>query len=145
MDYQLCADIAAALVAPYASSQIDCICSVESRGFLFGMLMAQQLKVPFVPIRKKGKLPGKTVSVGYDLEYGTSIVEIHTNFIEKDWRVLIHDDLLATGGTAIAAAQLIEMEHGKVAGFSFVVELEALGGNKLLQSYCQMLTSLVRY
>ena len=87
---------------------VDAIVGVESRGFLFGMMLANALKVPFVPIRKKGKLPYEVVSYRYDLEYGSAEVEMHVDAIQKDWNVLVHDDLLATGGTAAASAELIK-------------------------------------
>ena len=86
---------------------IDAIVGVESRGFLFGFMLANRLNIPFVPIRKSGKLPLKTLKYSYDLEYGSSEVEIHADDIKENWNVLIHDDLLATGGTALAAAELV--------------------------------------
>ena len=124
--------------------QIDAVACIEARGFLFGTLIAQRLKVPFIPIRKKGKLPYETVSFEYDLEYGSAIIEMHKDAVKKDWNVLIHDDLLATGGTAIAAAELIKL-NGKVAGFSFLVDLTFLEGNKKLKDYSENVMSLIEY
>lgn len=124
--------------------QIDAVACIEARGFLFGTLIAQRLKVPFIPIRKKGKLPYETVSFEYDLEYGSAIIEMHKDAVKKDWNVLIHDDLLATGGTAIAAAELIKL-NGKVAGFSFLVDLAFLEGNKKLKNYSDNVMSLIEY
>lgn len=124
--------------------QIDAVACIEARGFLFGTLIAQRLKVPFIPIRKKGKLPYETVSFEYDLEYGSAIIEMHKDAVKKDWNVLIHDDLLATGGTAIAAAELIKL-NGKIAGFSFLVDLTFLEGNKKLKDYSENVMSLIEY
>ena len=105
---------------------IDAVIGIESRGFLYGFLLANKLGVPFIPIRKSGKLPGKTIKYKYDLEYGSAEVEIHKDDIKKDWNVLVHDDLLATGGTACAAAELINLSGAKVAGFTFIVSLDYL-------------------
>ncbi len=125
--------------------RIDAVAGVESRGFLFGFPMAMQLGVPFILIRKKGKLPYKTVSHKYDLEYGSAEIEMHVNAVNKDMRVLVHDDLLATGGTAGAAAELIQKEGGSIAGFSFLVELEFLKGTEKLASYSTAIESIIKY
>ena len=93
---------------------IDAVVGIESRGFLYGFLLANKLGIPFIPIRKSGKLPGETIKYKYDLEYGSSEVEIHKDDIKKDWNVLVHDDLLATGGTACAAAELINLSGAKI-------------------------------
>lgn len=132
-DYQLCDDIATALADRYKDEKPDAIASIESRGFWFGMLMAQKLKIPFIPIRKLGKLPYETMSYTYELEYGKATMEVHKDAFEKDWKVIIHDDLLATGGTAIAACELVKMQQAQVLGFSFVVNLSFLGGNEKLE------------
>ncbi len=124
---------------------IDAIVGIESRGFFFGTLIANRLKVPFIPVRKKGKLPYKTVSYRYDLEYGSAEVEMHQDTIQPDWNVLIHDDLLATGGTAMAAAELIKMQQANVAGFSFLVELAFLNGQEKIKNYSENIFSLVSY
>lgn len=124
---------------------IDAVVGIESRGFLYGFLLANKLGVPFIPIRKSGKLPGKTIKYKYDLEYGSSEVEIHKDDIKKDWNVLVHDDLLATGGTACAAAELINLSGAKVAGFTFIVSLDFLNPNKKLFKYSSNVFSLVEY
>ena len=111
----------------------------------FITLLAQKLNLPFVLVRKSGKLPYKTISYEYELEYGKSKVEMHIDSIKPGWKVFIHDDLLATGGTAAAAAELIQMQNGKVAGFAFVVELAFLNGQKNLQPYSDNIISLVNY
>ena len=124
---------------------IDAVVGIESRGFLYGFLLANKLGVPFIPIRKSGKLPGETIKFKYDLEYGSSEVEIHKDDIKKDWNVLVHDDLLATGGTACAAAELINLSGAKVAGFTFIVSLDFLNPNKKLFEYSSNVFSLVEY
>ncbi len=97
----------------------DAIVGIESRGFLFGVLLANKLNVPFVMVRKAGKLPYKTIDQQYGLEYGTATIEMHVDALKKNWNVLIHDDLLATGGTAEAAAQLVKQLGANVSGFAF--------------------------
>ena len=116
------------LCDPVKDLGVTKVAAVESRGFFFGSLIAHQLGVGYVPVRKKGKLPYKTISVTYDLEYGTDSLEIHTDAIGPGDRVLVHDDVLATGGTALAAVQLIEKAGGEVVMLSFLMELKALGG-----------------
>ena len=125
--------------------KIDAVVGVESRGFLFGMMLANVLGVPFVPVRKAGKLPYKVVSHQYELEYGAAEVEMHVDAIQKDWNVVLHDDLLATGGTAAAAAELIEKLGGKVSAFTFVIELGCLNGTEALKKYSDKMISLVKY
>lgn len=124
--------------------KVDMVVGVESRGFLFGMGLAQYLNVPFVPIRKKGKLPRKTISQSYNLEYGSAIIEIHEEDIKAGTRVLIHDDLLATGGTAIAASMLLKKAKAITTGFSFIVELEFLNAAQELEKYGSS-HSLIKY
>ncbi len=126
-------------------TKIDAVAGVESRGFLFGILLAQQLDVPFHIIRKKGKLPGKTVEFTYELEYGNATIELHQGFVKPNENVLIHDDVLATGGTARAAAELIKMEGGNIAGFAFVMELDFLKGRDVIRLYSDNVYSLMRY
>ena len=104
-----------------------------------------KLGVPFILIRKKGKLPAETISYKYDLEYGTAEIELHVDSVEKGMHVLIHDDLLATGGTAAAAAELIKKSEGVVSGFSFVVELEFLKGKEALNKYSEFNKSIINY
>ncbi|MGV3598877.1 MAG: adenine phosphoribosyltransferase [Bacteroidota bacterium] len=142
---QLCSHMLDYLAKQCAKLNIDAVAAIESRGFMFGFPLALRLGVPFIPIRKKGKLPYEVVSHDYTLEYGTASIEAHTDAIEKGARVLIHDDLLATGGTAGAAAELINKLGGTVAGFSFLIELEFLGGRKNLSAYTQDITTLVSY
>lgn len=125
--------------------KIDALVGVESRGFLFGVSLAQALNVPFVLARKKGKLPYKTIQQSYALEYGEAIVEINQDTIKPDWNVLIHDDLLATGGTAEAIAKLIQREKAHVSGFSFVIELEFLKGRNILEHYSSNIVNLATY
>jgi adenine phosphoribosyltransferase len=125
--------------------EVEVLVGVESRGFLFGMLLANELKIPFVPIRKKGKLPGDVISQVYDLEYGSGVLEIQNESIAKGQRVLVHDDLLATGGTAVASAQLISRLEAEVVAFAFVVELQFLNGKQLLNQYSKKTISLVSY
>ena len=141
-DPELCLAITAEIGGKFKG--IDAVAGIESRGFFWGMGVAQFLKVPFIPIRKAGKLPAKTISVNYALEYGTASLEVHADAIESDWQVLIHDDLLATGGTAQAAAKLVN-ELGNVVGFSFLVELTALGGRKRLMDFHENIDALVSY
>ena len=111
---------------------IDKVLGIESRGFLLGMLIAKALDVGFVPIRKPGKLPAKTISQSYDLEYGSDTIEIHEDAIQKGEQILLHDDLLATGGTAAAACCLIETLGGEIAQVNFIIELDFLQGRELL-------------
>ena len=130
-------------VAQYKSQKIQIIAGIESRGFIFGPTIAYKLKAGVVPIRKKGKLPYKTISASYALEYGTDTLEMHEDAIEPGTRVLIVDDLLATGGTAKATAELIEKAGGKIIGFAFLIELEFLEGRKKLKKYDVF--SLIKY
>lgn len=115
--------------------EFDIIAGLEARGFLFGVSVAEHFHKPFVPVRKKGKLPRETVCVEYDLEYGKACMEIHKDSIKPGARVLVVDDLLATGGTAKAAATLIEKLGGKVELFAFVIELLDLHGREALKGY----------
>lgn len=121
------------LVAHYRDKNIDVVVGIESRGFLFGMLMADALNAKFVMMRKSGKLPGEIMSQEYYLEYGTDKLEIQRDAINASDKVLIHDDVLATGGTAAAAHSLIEQAGASVLGYSFMIELDFLKGRKLLQ------------
>jgi adenine phosphoribosyltransferase len=115
--------------------KIDKVVGIESRGFVLGAMIAEKLNAGFVPIRKPGKLPAETVKEEYSLEYGTDAVEIHKDAIEEGESVLLHDDLLATGGTARAAANLIEKLGGKVVQISFIIELSFLNGREKLNGY----------
>lgn len=142
---QLSKDIVEHFCAVLKPMKLDAIVGVESRGFLFGMPLAIGLGIPFITVRKKGKLPYKTVSYKYDLEYGSAEVEMHVDSIQKGWKVLVHDDLLATGGTATAAAELIKMQGGEVAGFAFLVELSFLAGREKLNFYNKNIINLVAF
>lgn len=144
-DHHLCKKVTNALCLPYKNKQIDVVAGIESRGFLFGMLMAQKLNCSFAIIRKKGKLPHKTVEVEYSLEYGSAIIEMHEDEIQDGQNVIIHDDLLATGGTAAAAAQLIKKVGGNVSGFSFLIELEFLDGAEKLKVHEAPIETLIKY
>ena len=134
-DYQALRQTVAELCEPFRSRGIDLVVGIESRGFIFGSVVAQELKRGFVPIRKRGKLPFDTVSQSYDLEYGTDHIEIHSDAIPNGAKVLLIDDLLATGGTMAAACQLVTKVGGKVAGIAFVVELCFLDGRRKLTGY----------
>jgi adenine phosphoribosyltransferase len=145
LDPALCSDTADALAEGVRQLRPDVVIGVESRGFFFGLMMAQRLGVPFVPVRKAGKLPYHTVSHQYSLEYGTATVEMHIDAVRPGQRVLIHDDLLATGGTAAAAAELVTRQGGIVAGFSFLVALDFLNGEQILKPYADNIVSLLHY
>ena len=142
---QLCNEIVSEFANRVADKKIDAIVGVESRGFLFGFALANKMNIPFILVRKAGKLPYKKISYEYDLEYGSAKVEMQVDEIQPGWNVLIHDDLLATGGTAEAAVKLIEMQKGHVAGFAFVVELDFLKGREKLSPYSDNIISLVNY
>lgn len=144
-DYRLCREITHTIGSQVKHLGIDAIAGIESRGFLFGMMLAGELQLPFVPVRKKGKLPYQTLSESYQLEYGEAEIEIHTDAFAKGCRVLIHDDLLATGGTALAAANLVKKSGAEVAAFSFLIELEFLNGKAHLKSKADDIFSLIRY
>ena len=129
--FRMCID---QMLHPYAGQPIDKVVGLEARGFILGGAIAHQLGTGFVPVRKKGKLPGTTISQDYKLEYGEAIVEIHDDAIEAGERILVVDDLLATGGTAEAGIKLIERLGGDIIGCSFIVDLPELRGRKKLQS-----------
>lgn len=132
------------LARPFRHMDIDHVVGLESRGFLFGTNLAQDLHAGFVPIRKPGKLPAETISATYALEYGEDQIEMHKDAIADGDRVLIHDDLIATGGSAEAATELVQKMGGKVVGYSFIVELAALKGREKLlpDSKVEILISL---
>jgi adenine phosphoribosyltransferase len=139
-------EIANSLKKRFADEQIDAIAATEARGFIFGSILALELGCRFIPIRKKGKLPFTTRSQEYQLEYGVATVEIHTDAIKPGDRVLIHDDLLATGGTAGAAADLVKSFDGVVVGFSFIINLSFLPGeDNLIQKHGVTPHYLVKY
>ena len=134
-----------ALAESYDSAALDAVAGIESRGFLFGNALALRLGRPFVMIRKAGKLPADTISHSYALEYGHATIEMHRDAVNPGQRVLIHDDLLATGGSAEAATQLIRDAGADVAGFSFLVELGFLCGRSRLQALHPEIRSLAVY
>ncbi len=123
------------LAAPYHAAQADLVIGVESRGFIFGAPLAYLLGVGFVPVRKAGKLPHQTIAAEYALEYGANVVEAHVDAVQAGQRVIVVDDLLATGGTAAASVQLMEQLGAHIIGISFVIELAALGGRARLAQY----------
>ena len=125
--------------------EFDKVAAIESRGFVFAAPLSYQLKKPFILLRKKNKLPAETHSIDFELEYGKATVEVHKDSIKKGEKILIVDDLIATGGTADAAAKLIEISKGKVAGFIFVINLYDLPGNKLLNEKGYLTKSLVEF
>lgn len=124
---------------------IDAIAAIESRGFLFGFLLANKMKLPFIPIRKEGKLPYKTIAKKYELEYGSAIIEMHEDAIQKGQRILIHDDLLATGGTIAAASELVLQAGGEIAGFSFLIILDFLQGRNKIEAFSNKIVTLAAY
>ena len=122
------------MLHPYAGQRIDKVVGLEARGFILGGAIAHQLSLGFVPIRKKGKLPGPTISEDYTLEYGEAVVEVHDDAIAAGEKVLLVDDLLATGGTAAAGIRLVERLGGEIVGCAFVIDLPDLGGRKVLEN-----------
>lgn len=128
---RLCVD---ELLSPYVGQQIDAVAGLEARGFILGGAVAHQLGVGFIPIRKKGKLPGETYAEDYELEYGSATVEVHVDALEPGAKVLVVDDLLATGGTAMAGVRLLERLGAEIVGCAFVVDLPELGGKSKLEA-----------
>ena len=125
--------------------EFDKVAAIESRGFVFASTVSYQLQKPFILLRKKNKLPAETHSVDFELEYGKATIEVHKDSIEKNEKILIIDDLIATGGTAEAAAKLIKISGGQVAGFIFVINLFDLPGEKLLKSKGYITKSLIEF
>lgn len=123
------------LAEPFLNANIDYVAAVEARGFIFGSAVATALNAGFIPIRKPGKLPFKTETVTYDLEYGTDAVQVHLDAVEPGSKVLMVDDLLATGGTMAAACKLIEKIGGQICGIAFLIELKDLAGRAKLKDY----------
>lgn len=145
MNAELSNEVLDHLADYYKNQNIDKIAGIESRGFLFGYALAMRLNKPFVLIRKSGKLPYDKITYSYDLEYGSAEIEIHTDAVSKGERVLIHDDLLATGGSAEAAGELIQKCGAEVAGFNFLIALEFLDGAKKLRAVSENIYNLARY
>lgn len=142
---ELCKELVSVFCKDARTSGVEVVAGIESRGFLFGMLIASELNIPFVPIRKKGKLPYSTLSERYELEYGFAEMEIHTDAIGNDQRVLLHDDVLATGGTMEAASKLIQRSGGTIAGYSFLLSLQFLKGKERLSNYSTNLLSIIDF
>lgn len=132
-----------ALLELVGEHKVDKVIGMESRGFIFGPLLAEKLNAGFVPVRKPGKLPSTTISESFDLEYGTDSLQIHVDAIQKGDKVLIHDDVIATGGTAAAVCKLVERLGGEVVQLNFLIELEFLEGRKKLDGY--EIKSLLKY
>jgi adenine phosphoribosyltransferase len=131
------------LIHPFLGEEITAIVGMEARGFIFGSLAAWEMGISFVPLRKPGKLPYDIQSISYDLEYGSASLEVHTDALDSNDRVLLVDDLIATGGTAAASCQLIEKLGAEVSACAFVVELDELKGRDLLSQY--RVHSLIHY
>ncbi len=140
--FRICID---QLLAPYVGMHIDKVVGLEARGFILGGAVAHQLSTGFVPIRKKGKLPGQTISQAYSLEYGEAVVEVHDDAIQPGEKILLVDDLLATGGTAEAGIMLIERLGAQVIGCAFVVDLPELGGRKKLETMGMVIHRLCEF
>jgi adenine phosphoribosyltransferase len=133
------------LVQPWSGSKVDKVAGIEARGFILGGAVAHQLSAGFIPIRKKGKLPHKTVSVSYALEYGTDQIEMHVDALEQGEKVILVDDLIATGGTAEAAVKLLQQMGAKVVAACFVIDLPDLGGAKKLEALGVPVRTLVAF
>lgn len=144
-DPDLCKEIVAALTQQVSDLNIDAVAGIESRGFLFGPAIAQALNVPFIPVRKAGKLPYKTIKQSYALEYGEATLEIHEDAFTPGQKVLVHDDLLATGGTVVAASQLVEQLGAQVAAYSFLISLDFLNGKTRLDKFSKNCFSLTHF
>lgn len=143
LDPMLLQETLDALLAPLKGQKIDKVVGVEARGFLFGILLAKELNAGFVPMRKPGKLPHTTLEASYDLEYGSNSIQVHTDAILPGEKILLHDDVLATGGTAAAACSLIESLGGEVVACNFLMELGFLHGREKIKEY--EIQSLVTY
>lgn len=133
------------LLHPYAGTPINKVVGLEARGFILGGAIAHQLSVGFVPIRKKGKLPGKTVEQTYQLEYGEAVMELHDDALQPGEKILLVDDLLATGGTAEAGIRLVERLGAQVTGCAFIIDLPELGGARRLQNLGMQVHSLCAF
>ncbi|MEM7040342.1 MAG: adenine phosphoribosyltransferase [Bacteroidota bacterium] len=145
MEPALIRETTAALASPWRARGINKVIGIESRGFLFGPHIAAQLDCAFVIVRKAGKLPPETTSISYSLEYGNATIEMVKGAIQPGDKVLIHDDLLATGGTAGASASLIKSLSAEVEGFSFLIDLTFLNGRKALEGFSANVEALVHY
>lgn len=132
-------------LANFSRGKVDAVCGIESRGYLFGIAIAVALEVPFILIRKKGKLPPPFISEKYDLEYGSAEIEMREGQIKPGQRILIHDDLLATGGTTEAAARLVEKQGAKAVQFSFLIGLKGLNGKEKLSKFNAEVYEILQY
>lgn len=132
-DITLMKETVAHFAKKFSDQKVDAVIGIEARGFILGSLLAYALECPFVPVRKAGKLPYTTVRKEYALEYGTSTIEMHVDAVKAGWRVLVHDDVLATGGTAVAAGELVQSLGAQLAGFCFILNLGFLGGAEKIQ------------
>ena len=144
-DANLCSEITVAFCDQLKKINPEVIVGIESRGFLFGMLIANKLGIPFVPIRKKGKLPGKTFTASYDLEYGSAAIEVQASASLANKRVVIHDDLLATGGTVDAVGKLMHQMNAEVVAFAFLINLNLIDYQEKLKPYSDNFITLVNY
>lgn len=144
-DANLCSEITNAFCEQLKKINPEVIVGIESRGFLFGMLIANKLGIPFVPIRKKGKLPGKTFTASYDLEYGSASIEVQASASLANKRVVIHDDLLATGGTVDAVGKLMHQMNAEVVAFAFLINLNLIDFQEKLKPYSDNFITLVNY
>lgn len=144
LDPKLYEDVIADLAA-FSKGKVDAVCGIESRGYLFGIAIAVALEVPFILIRKAGKLPPPIISEKYDLEYGSAEIETREGQIKKGQRILIHDDLLATGGTTEAAAKLVEKQGAIVSQFSFLIGLKGLNGDERLKKFGADVYHILQY
>jgi adenine phosphoribosyltransferase len=133
------------LVQPFAGRRIDAVAGIEARGFIIGGAVAHQLSTGFIPVRKKGKLPWDTIGQDYELEYGTDRIEIHTDAVTKGETVLVVDDLIATGGTALATIEVLRLAGAKIVGCSFVIDLPDLGGRKRVEDAGVSVLTLVEF
>lgn len=145
LEPNLCASMVEYIHENVKDMGLTAIAGTESRGFMFGFALAQKMKLPFVLIRKKGKLPADTYEASYELEYGAATLEIHKDALNKNDIVLVHDDLLATGGTAVASAELIEKCGAKVQCFNFLIGLDFLNGEEKLKEITENIITLARY
>lgn len=144
LDPKLYEDVIKDLVA-FSKGKVDAVCGIESRGYLFGIAIAVALEVPFILIRKAGKLPPPIISEKYDLEYGSAVIETREGQRKKGQRILIHDDLLATGGTTEAAAKLVEKQGATIAQFSFLIGLTGLNGDEKLKKFNSEIYHILEY
>lgn len=144
-DAALCKEIINSFEEHLANIRIDVIAGIESRGFLFGLMLAARLQVPFIPVRKQGKLPFKTIKERCELEYGSAVLELHADAVTAGQHVFIHDDLLATGGTVSAACRLVKQLGGTIAGCCFVISLDFLSGKEKLQTFSNNIVSLASF